>query len=407
MSGKKIIVLIVILVVVGALVTSGYFIYQFVSTPTLKRGDFSTARVDRGSVIDYVPAKGVVQPGSEVLLLSPESSVIKEIIMEPGSHVEAGESIIILDPKPIQDQIESLKDQLEVKQNSLQKNMLNARSIKVDLEYNVEVKKLKITSLKSKLADQKQLLEVGGISPAKFEQTKQELVLAEKDLETVMEKNSIRLEQLKADLEGLKLQISIQNKDLAAKKDLLKRMVIRAPSAGIILQVYGKKGERVNNHKLLIKMSDLSAFKIEGSIEDKFAGKIETGKTVYALIDNEKLSGQIGNISPEVNNNRIEFDVFLKQSNHKKLLPNMNIDLLVVNAKKDSVLRVESGPALDKEEDAFDVYLIKAGMAKRTHIITGLRGTEYIEILSGVNEGDEMIISDISVFRNIEEIVIQ
>ncbi len=407
MSGKKITVFIVILTVIGILGVSGYFLYEFISTPTLKKGEFETARIDRGSVIDYVPATGVVQPGSEVLLLSPESSVIKEIVMEPGSHVEAGESIIILDPKPIQDQIESLKDQLEVKQNSLEKNMLNARGIKIDLEYNVEVKKLKITSLKSKLADQKQLLDVGGISPSKYEQTKQELVLAEKDLETIMEKNSIRLEQLKADLEGLKLQISIQEKDLAAKEELLKRMVIRAPSAGIILQVYGKKGERVNNHKLLVKMSDLSAFKIEGSIEDKLAGKIETGKMVYALVDDEKLSGQIGNISPEVNNNRIEFDVFLKQSNHKKLLPNMSIDLLVVNAKRDSVLRVRSGPALEKDENEFDVYLIKRGMAKRTQIMTGLRGSEFIEIISGVKEGDNMIISDISVFRNIEEIVIQ
>jgi HlyD family secretion protein len=232
-------------------------------------------------------------------------------------------------------------------------------------------------------------------------------VLAEKDLETIMEKNSIRLEQLKADLEGLKLQIGIQEKDLAAKEELLKRMVIRAPSAGIILQVYGKKGERVNNHKLLVKMSDLSAFKIEGSIEDKLAGKIETGKMVYALIDNEKLSGQIGNISPEVTNNRIEFDVFLKQNNHKKLLPNMSIDLLVVNAKKDSVLRIKSGPALEKDEAEFDVYLIKSGLAKRTRIMIGLRGSEYIEIVSGVEEGDKMIVSDISVFRNIEEIVIQ
>jgi HlyD family secretion protein len=407
MSGKKILVFFVILAVLGILGVTGYFVYKFISTPSLKSGEFETSRVDRGSVIDYVPATGVVQPGSEVLLLSPESSVIKEIVMEPGSHVEAGESIIILDPKPIQDRIESLKDQLEVKQNSLDKNMLNARSIKVDLEYNVEVKKLKITSLKSKLADQKQLLDVGGISPAKFEQTKQELVLAEKDLETIMEKNSIRLEQLKADLEGLKLQIGIQEKDLAAKEELLKRMVIRAPSAGIILQVYGKKGERVNNHKLLVKMSDLSAFKIEGSIEDKLAGKIETGKMVYALIDNEKLSGQIGNISPEVTNNRIEFDVFLKQNNHKKLLPNMSIDLLVVNAKKDSVLRIKSGPALEKDEAEFDVYLIKSGLAKRTRIMIGLRGSEYIEIVSGVEEGDKMIVSDISVFRNIEEIVIQ
>ncbi len=257
------------------------------------------------------------------------------------------------------------------------------------------------------MEDQEQLLDVGGISPSKFDQTKQELVLAEKDLHTVLEKNSIRLEQLKADKEGLILQISIQEKELFVKEDLLTRMVIRAPSAGIILQVYGGKGERVNKHKLLVKMSDLSAFKIKGFIEDKLVGKIKTGTTVYAMVDEEKLYGQIGNISPEVTNNRIEFDVFLKQNNHKKLMPNMSIDLMVVKAERDSVLRVKSGPALDNSISEFDVYLVKSNMAKRARINTGLRGFEYIEIVSGVNEGDEIIISDISILLNIEEIVIQ
>ena len=403
MSGKKISIFVLIAIVLVAL---AYLAYRLTITPSLHAGEFETAVVNRGSVIDFVPAQGIIQPGSEVLLLSPEASIIKEIISEPGSHVEAGETIMTLDPDPILNQIESLKDQLQVKENSLQKNMLNARSIRVDIEYNVEVKKLKIVSLKSELADQKQLLEVGGISPAKVDQTKQQLVLAEKDLENILEKNSIKLEHLNTDLEGLKLQIKIQQKELDSKEDLLKRMVIRAPSAGIILQVHGKKGERVSKHKLLVRMSDLSAYKIEGSIDDKLAGIIETGKTIYALIDDERLDGQIGNISPEVINNRIEFDVFLKQSNHSKLIPNMSLELMVVNAQKDSILRIKSGPALSNDEE-INVYFIKSNVAKRGKIITGLMGSEYIEIISGAKEGDKIIISEIPVFRNIEEIEIQ
>lgn len=404
MSNKKAGYIVITAIVLGILI---FFIYKLMSITTLKSGNFETAVVERGTVIDYIPAKGVVQPGSEVLLLCPEASVIKEIVKEPGSHVEVGATIIKLDPKPIQTQIDNLRDQLEVKHNNLQKNMLNARSVRIDLEYNVEVKKLKIASLKAKLADQQQLLDVGGISPSKIDQTKQELVLAEKDLQKVQEKNSIRLEQLKADLEGLKLQISIQEKELAEKQDLLNKMIVRAPSAGIILQIYGKKGERVSKHALLVKMSDLSAFKIEGSIEDKLAGEIKTGTKVYAIIDNEKLAGQIGNISPEVVDNRVEFDVFLQKNDDSKLLPNLNVDLMVVKAERDSVLRIKKGPAFDKSVKEFDVYVVQSRTAKRTRIATGLTGNEYVEIVSGLKEGDNVIISDIPVYRNIDEIVIQ
>ena len=149
--------------------------------------------VELGKVVRSFSGEGIVEPQSEVLILSPASSIIKQILEEVGSHVNEGEPIIILDPSPVQSQIENIQDQLEMKQNSLRKNKLNARSTKVDLDYNVQVKNLRIASLKSELADQEQLLEVGGISPAKFEKTKQELELAEKDLVMLTEKNSINL----------------------------------------------------------------------------------------------------------------------------------------------------------------------------------------------------------------------
>ncbi len=135
-----------------------------------------------------------------------------------------GTIILTLDPKSLTLEIENLKDVLGVMENDLQKNRLNARSIRVDLDYNAEVKNLKITSLKTEIEDQEQLLKVGGISPALAEQTKQELVLAEKDLKMTLEKNSIRLKQLEAEEKGLQLQMDIRNKELETKLDLLKRL---------------------------------------------------------------------------------------------------------------------------------------------------------------------------------------
>ncbi len=166
------------------------------SSDSSQSQDIQVARVDVGKVIRSFEGEGVVEPKSEVIILSPAASIIKDITKEVGSHVNAGEPIIFLDPTPIQTEVDNITDQLEMKQNSLRKNRLNARSTKVDLAYNVQVKNLRVASLKSELADQEQLLEVGGISPAKFEKTKQELELAEQDVVMLKEKNSIKLQQL-------------------------------------------------------------------------------------------------------------------------------------------------------------------------------------------------------------------
>lgn len=364
------------------------------------------ATVEVGKVVSSFSGEGVVEPQSEVLILSPASSIIKEILKGVGTHVNAGEPIIILDPSPIQAQIENIQDQLEVKQNSLTKNRLNARSTKVDLDYNVQVKNLRIASLKAELADQEQLLEVGGISPARFDKTKQELELAEQDLIMLKEKNSIELQQLEADEQGLRLQIDMQEKDLALKEEALSKMIIRAPSAGIILSLHGKVGEKVDNDRLLIEMSDLTNFKIEGKVEDDFSEQLKTGTNVYVALDNELLSGVVGTVNPVIRDRKIEFDVNLKESSHHKLRPNLNVVLNVVRQEQDSVLRLQKGPSIGRG-DKHLVYVLQNGSAVEREILTGLVGEKYVEVLEGLSEGERVVLSGITSVRDLEALEVE
>lgn len=380
-----------------------YLVYKFLIPASLGPGEYKTSIVEYGPVSIAVPASGIVNPKNEVLLLSPSSSIISKIYQAPGSHVSKGDLILSLDNKAILQEIESLRGQLEIMENDLRKNHLNARSIRVDLDYNAEVKNLKITSLKAEIADQEQLLKVGGISPALFEQTKQELVLAEKDLKMTQEKNSIRLKQLEAEEQGLQLQIEMRQKDLENKLRLLEHMNIKAPSNGIILSINGNEGEKVERDKLLVRMSDLSTYKIKSTIDSKYVEKLKTGGTVYAIIDNARLQGKIGSVSPMLTDKKITFDVFLDYSDYKKLIPNLEVDLLIVTDQKDSVLRVEKGPAFNKNRQQ-DVYVIRNNKAVKVNVSTGLIGTEFIEITSGLSPGDRIITSDVSSFRHRKEI---
>lgn len=397
----KVIIWVISIITIAAI--GAAIIWKNPLTPSVKSANLETAIVDYGLVLKTVPAKGIVEPENEVLLLSPASSLITSIHHGVGSNIEKGDIILQLDENPIIEQIENIEDQIEVKNNSLEKTILSAKNVRVDLDYNVEVKKLKIISIESDLVDQEQLLEVGGISPAKFEKTKQELTLAEKDLQTLQAKNSIRLQQLATEEKGLKLQIEIQQKQLNQKKKLLGMMAIRAPSSGIILEINGKEGEKVNTDRLLVRMSDLTTFKLSASIEDTHVNMTKTGRDVYALVDGIKLNGKIGTISPTIKDGKIEFDVLLNQSDNSKLRPNMAIELLVVEVKKDSVLRVKKGPAFG-DTNTHDLYIKNGDKASLKRVTTGITGDEHFEILDGINQGDELIISVIPSLRKLQEV---
>ncbi|QGY44866.1 HlyD family efflux transporter periplasmic adaptor subunit [Maribellus comscasis] len=396
-------IIIALIVAIAVIVTyySGIFVPNY-----LKQGNFETSVIERGNVVSAINASGVVESENEVLILSPATSIIKTILKEPGSSVKAGETILILDKEQVQSDIERLSDELEVKKNNLEKNRLNAQGTRLDLGYNEEVKKLKISSLKSQLADQKQLLEVGGISPARLEQTKQEITLAEKDLQTLIEKNSIRLKQLAADEKGLLLQINMDEKVLKEKMELLNKLTVRAPSSGIILAINGHEGEKVNSDRMLVRMSDLTTFKIIGSVEEQNAKQIKTGKQVLVTIDDETLEGRIGNITPLVENSKIQFNVHLKNSNHPKLIANQQVQIKIINNSKQNVLRVKKLPEFEKS-GSYKVFVIDGNEAIKKEINIGLIGYDSCEVVSGLNEGEVIISDGANFYRHLNEIEIK
>jgi HlyD family secretion protein len=373
-----------------------YILFRIIGIPAFLTADakkYQTSVVDRGQVFIPLDASGIVEPENEVILLSPLSSIIRKINKEPGSRVKKGEVIIELDPEPTRQEIEQINDQLEVKSNSLERSKLEGQMARIDLDYNVEVKKLRIVSIKAQLADEEQLLSVGGISSAKIDETKQNLVLAEKDLDMVQKKNAIRLKQMKTEETGLNLQIEIQKKQLADKLKLLSKSEIKAPSDGIILSISGKEGEKVGNDKLLITMSDLTTFKIKGLIDAKLSEHIKTGNPVLILSENDKLSGAIGNITPTVADNKIQFNVHLENSNNTKLIPNQTVKLLVLKSVKDSVLRISADNNF-KANSEQTVYILDSGKVVGRTVNFGIKGSEYLEVISGLSEGEKVILAD-------------
>lgn len=397
----------IVLIAVIALIALSAIIYfsRIFAPGSIKSGSFETVVVHRGEVLSTTPASGVVESENEVILLSPATSIIESILKEPGNSVNQGEVILKLNKQPVEEDIERLKDNLEVKKNNLEKTRLNAQSAKLDLDYNEEVKKLKITSLQSQLADQKQLLEVGGISPAKLEETKQEITLAEKDLNMLIEKNAIRLKQLVADEEGLLLQIRMDEKVLTGNLELLSKMEIKAPSSGIILNILGHVGEKINADKMVVQMSDLTSFKIIGSIEEQLANQVKTGKRVLVTVEDELLEGLIGSITPMVENNKVQFNVHLNQSSHPKLIANQNVQIQIVNNQKENALRIRKLPDFGNGKK-YNVFVVEGNKAVKREITLGIIGNDYCEIINGLKEGDAVISEETKAFNHLNEVEI-
>ena len=373
---------------------------------SLVEGKFETYIIDRGHIETFETCEGYVEPANEVLLLSPASSIVEKIIKGAGQQVTEGEVIIELDTKPVNDKIEQLNDQLAVANNNLEKTILNAKSTKADLLFGQETKKLKIASIKSTLSDQKQLLEVGGISQAQVDKTGQELILANKDLQLAEEKNTIRLAQLAAEEKGLLLQIEMQEKELLQQRNLLKMMQVKAPSNGIILNIHAKEGEKIQGEKLLVSISDLSRLKVEASINEKHRRLIKIGRKANVLAGDERLQGSISSIMPRLDNGNLHFSVVLTEDDQSKLIPNQKVELHVLKAAKYDVLRLKKGPLVDSRENQ-SLYKVNGDSAIKQDFTFGLITDKFAEITDGAQEGYEIVIATSAPLSNLNSVKIE
>ncbi|MDX8341346.1 HlyD family efflux transporter periplasmic adaptor subunit [Draconibacterium sp. IB214405] len=352
-----------------------------------------TVVASRGPVVASFKCQGSVQAAKVVALINPERNSVVAVFKNPGDRVKEGELILQLDKSKLQSEITDLNNQILQKRNALEKNKLNAKSAEMDLGYGEENKKARILQLKASLEQQEKLLEAGGTSEARVDQLKQNIAIAEADLENQGEKNSIRLQQLEMDESNLALQIRAFEKELTEKKNLLKNMDVKAPVSGILLEVAGSVGEFVSLDQALIKVANENSFKIIGTAGKSKLHAIQPGGSVEVTSGSSKIQGTIGQVTSEDDAESVQFDVFVAEADQQKLAGAQELELLVKANDKENVLRIPKLPGRPLTQH-LDILLQKGDETVRTEIVLGTIGKDFCEVISGVEEGDVILLED-------------
>ena len=127
---------------------------------------------------------------------------------------------------------------------------------------------------------------------------------------------------------------------------------------------------------------------------------------VVIKINDSTLNGSVSNINPSVQNGIVSFDVSFDQKNNLLLRPNMKVELFLVTATQNNVMRVKNGAAF-KGGATQDVFVIVNNKAIRKMVNVGLSNFDYVQLKDGVKPGDEVIISDMKQFKNLQEIEVK
>jgi HlyD family secretion protein len=371
--------------------------------PSVAREQIRTGTVDRGPVEGIVEASGTVIPAFEGVLSSPVEARVEKILKRPGEVVTAGDEIFKLDTSASRLDLEKIQDQLAKKANEQQQLRLSLEKSLNDLRGQIERQKLDAEVL-SYRADQNRKLHVDGLV------SEQNL----KASEVEAKKANIELAQLQASVDGARRATDAQLQgvelDLATlrkeRDDALRLLVLattRSDRSGVLTWVVPQEGATVQRGAVIARIADLDSFRVEGTVSDVHSSSLHAGQLVRVMLDGKPLTGRLSSIDPTIENGTIKFKVDLDEARHPKLRNNLRVDVLVVTDARANTLRVPKGP-FAQGGSTEQVFVVQGDHAVRRHARFGLSGYDFYEVLDGLDQGEEVILSDMKDYERLERV---
>lgn len=403
-SGKRKKLMLIVLVAV-AIIIAAIFLLRFSLSSALKKSAITTAVVETGNIENTINATGEILPEFEEIITSPINASIQNVLLDAGLPVKAGQSILSLDKAASQTEYEKLKFGLESKQNDVRKLRLQLDKSFFDIKSNNSIKQLRISSLQADEENAKRLFKAGGGTREDIE--KAALALKVATLEKLQLENEIKNKQqtMLVEMKEAEIAAAIQQNDLNELDRKLRLANIVASRNGVITWLNKNIGATVREGETLARIANLSSFKVQGSISDNYLDQLHNGMTAIIRINETQLRGTVINIQPAVQNGVVSFNIQLDERNNKLLRPNLKADVFLVTSSKTNVLRVANGPAF-KGPATQDIFVLQNGKAEKRTVHIGMTNFDFVEIKDNVKVGEVVITSDISQFKNTNEIII-
>lgn len=373
---------------------------------SLKRKDLNISTVDKGVIEVSVSASGKVIPAFEEIINSPINSRIVEVYKRGGDSVDVGTPILKLDLQSAETEYNKQLDEEQMKSLQLEQQRVTNHNKLSEMEMNLKVSRMELDRKAVELRNERYLDSLGAGTTDKVRQVELDYNVSILKLKEDEQKYKNEQALDEADLKVKELELNIFRKSLAETRRTLEDAQIRSPRKAILTYVNNEIGSQIGQGAKVAIVSDLSHFKIEGEIADTYGDRIAAGSKAVIKIGSEKLDGTVSDVTPLSKNGVISFTVQLEEDNHKRLRSGLKTDVYVMNAVKDDVLRIaNSSYYVGKGE--YELFVVNGNQLLKRKVQLGDSNFEYVEVVSGLQEGDQVIVSDMNAYKDKNKLKIE
>jgi HlyD family secretion protein len=389
----------------GILVLGGLLFFLVPDdTTSLEKSALHTGEVKRGPLVREIRAPGRFAPNSETWLTARVDARVKTKHLEPGARVEPDSLILelsapeltqeyqtaLLDVKVAEARVEATRAQ---QHNVMQQQKADLELIEIERDLAIaEASAQETLAIKRIITDfeyQASLLRVQRLK-TQLRINQQQLL----DLPN-LQRSLLRVEQ--AQLEQVQLRAGL----LADQVDSL---FVRAGVQGVLQNVPLEEGQRVITGAELARVSNQEDLKAELNVQEAQAKDLRLGQLVIIDTRRSKVRGRIARIDPGVSNGTVLVDVQFDGPLPEEARPELRVDGVIEIERLDDVLFI-SKPRMWRPTPSAELYRLEGdSIARKTNVTYGIHSVANVQLLAGLEEGDVIILSDVSAMNNAPQI---
>lgn len=393
-----------LLVVAIALITFGVSRLK-PADPTVEAATLLTGKVQRGSMTIQVRGLGTLVPEDIRWIPATSEGRVEEIPIKPGTEVSASTVLMKLSNPQLEQTAMEAGSQLQASE-------ADYASLKVRLERQVLDQKAASATVQSDYSQAKMQSEVnetlykqGLLSEILWKTSKVRADELATRLDIEHKRLSIFGEEVKAQLAAQQAQLDQRRALYQLRRSEVEALNVRAGINGVVQIVQVQVGQQVTAGTNLARVADPGRLKAELRVNETQVKDILIGQSVAVDTRNGVVQGKVSRIDPASQNSTVAVDVSLDGELPKGARPDMNVEGTIEIIKLENILWVNR-PVQGKENSKISLFKLEDGgkTAVLTKVSLGRTSVNTIEVIDGLREGDQVILSDTANFDGIERI---
>ena len=375
------------------------------AAPTVDRSSVFIDTVKRGPMLRQVRGLGTLVPVDIRWIPSDTDARVERIMVLPGTPVQAGTVVLELsNPQTEQEaldgrwQVRAAEAELENTRVKVESELLNqqASAATVSAEYN---------GTKRQADTDSALADLGVISSLALKKS------LDKSQEMAT-RNDIEQKRIAINTKAISSQMAVQQarvEELRAlarlKQKRLDDLKVRAGIDGVLQELPLQVGQRVTPGTTMAKVVEPDHLKAQLRIPETQAKDVQVGQPAAVDTHNGIIRGSVMRVDPAVQNGTVTVDIKLEGELPKGARPDLSVDGTIDLERVADVLYV-GRPALGQETTTVSMFRIASDgkAASRVQVALGRGSVNIVEIVSGLKEGEQVILSDTSRWDNIDHL---